>query len=167
MYYVYTDGACSGNRRGFGCVGGFGYAIVLNRQIIAHGSGSAENTTNNRMEMFGVITGLKKLKEEIKRHTRLTPKTQKCKILTDSKYICDNWNDYLSLWKSNGWRKTSGKPVINSDLWKQIDQITSEFESVEFEWVKGHAEDKFNTHVDSLCVKSMKQAILSKEKSVG
>lgn len=151
LYHVYTDGACSGNRRGGNCVGGFGFVIVdpKNDSMIDRNGKSEIGTTNNRMEMTGVIAGINALKEHLKLINEEPSKTQ-CHIITDSQYVCDNWNDYIETWKSNGWRKSSGKPVLNRDLWMAIDSISSEFESVEFKWVKGHADNPYNTMADEI-----------------
>ena len=92
MYHIYTDGACSGNRRGGNCIGGFGYVIVrvdkeVDPEIIITGGDSCNDATNNRMEMSGVIAGLKALKK--------LDKDAECIVFTDSTYVCNNCNDYL------------------------------------------------------------------------
>ena len=149
MYYVYTDGACSGNDQRKECPGGYGFVILKDEKIITENGGMSHKTTNNRMELTAVIEGLKQVKTIINENKRELTKSE-CTIITDSKYVCDNFEDYLDGWKKNGWKKSSGKPVLNIDLWKQIDKLSSDFKSIRFEWVKGHASNPFNTRADCI-----------------
>ena len=55
---VYTDGACSGNPG----PGGWGAVLEYNGQR-REMSGGERETTNNRMELTGVIEALRALKE--------------------------------------------------------------------------------------------------------
>jgi len=149
-YTVYTDGSCSGNKRDAGCKGGFGYVILDSSQsMIMHGKGTRKNTTNNQMEMTAVIRGLEALIEYLKKFHG-EAKFHDCIVKTDSKYISDNFIEYLPLWKSRNWRKSSGGPVLNVGLWKRIDNLTLEFKSFRFHWVKGHASNKWNKKADAL-----------------
>jgi ribonuclease HI len=147
MYLIYTDGGCSGNDASKNCPGGYGYVIVTPEQDTIEGGGNLRGTTNNCMELTAVAAGLNKLNQYLTKKNQLTSETS-CTILTDSKYVCDNWNDYFETWKSNGWRKSSGGQVANIDLWKRIDKETSEFKSVIFQWVKGHSSNRFNNRAD-------------------
>jgi len=146
---VYTDGGCHGNRRDAGCFGGYGFAILdPSGAIIRQGGGVGENTTNNRMEMKAVIMGLKILFLELS--INYDGPDHDCIVKTDSKYVCDNYSDYLPEWKKNGWRKSKGGEVLNKDLWKEMDKLTPEFKSFKFQWVKGHHRDKYNILVDGI-----------------
>ena len=51
----------------------------------------------------------------------------------------DGINDYIKKWKVNGWKTASKKPVKNSDLWKQLDELSVQH-SIRWNWVKGHAD---------------------------
>ena len=147
---MYTDGGCHGNRRDAGCPGGYGYVILdPGSNEISSGGGSERNTTNNRMEMTAVIEGLKHLIVTLEASYDGSKKHD-CIVKTDSKYVCENFDDYLPNWKKNGWRKSKGGSVLNKDLWKKIDELTPEFRSFRFQWVKGHAKDKWNILADSL-----------------
>lgn len=149
MYKIYTDGACSGNNRSKQCPGGYGYVIVDADLNIVEGGGKEKTTTNNRMEMKSVIEGMKQLKKQITKKNEDCTKSI-CLIITDSRYVCDNWNEYFQIWKANNWRKSNGGPVLNIDLWKEIEKTSSEFGSVEFQWIKGHANNQFNTRADAI-----------------
>lgn len=138
---IYTDGACSGNPG----PGGYGAVLIFNgnRKEI---SGGFNNTTNNRMELMGVIMGLESLKE-------------KCKalIVSDSKYIVDAVEKgWLAKWRSNGWMRTKSEEAKNSDLWKRLWDLM-EYHEVRFKWVKGHSDNPENTVCDKLAVAETKK----------
>lgn len=138
---LYTDGACSGNP------GPGGYCAILtfgpHKKVI---SGSERDTTNNRMELRAVIEGLKAL-------TRCCEVT----VVSDSKYVCDAINQkWLISWKSKGWKKSDGKPVLNPELWKELDGLLSKHK-VEFQWIKGHAGHPYNEECDRIAVDEYKK----------
>lgn len=141
---IFTDGACSGNP------GEGGYAALLRykgkeKEI----SGGEKQTTNNRMEMMAVISALKALK-----------KPCQVKLYTDSKYVLNGIREWLKSWKSNGWKTSSKKEVLNIDLWQEIDSLLT-IHSVEAEWVKGHSGHSENERVDKLaCMEVEKQKSL-------
>lgn len=138
---IFTDGACSGNP------GAGGYGVVLqykgNEKTL---SGGEANTTNNRMELTGVIEGLKALKRP-------------CDVIltTDSKYIVDAiTKGWVYKWKAQNWMRDKKSPALNSDLWRELLPLL-EIHNVEFVWVKGHAGHRENEICDSLAVsESMK-----------
>ena len=98
-----------------------------------------ERTTNNRMELLGVIAALEAL-------------TRPCNVElhTDSQYVCNAFNrHWISGWQKKGWRTASKKPVKNVDLWKRLLKA-KEPHSVTFLWVKGHAGHELNERCDRL-----------------
>ena len=133
---IFTDGACSGNP------GPGGYGVVLRfgaaeKELF----GGDSSTTNNRMELMGVIKGLSALKRP-------------CKVMltTDSKYVCDSINKgWVYGWKKKGWIKSDKKPALNVDLWEQLLPLL-EIHDVTFNWVKGHAGHPENERCDRLAV---------------
>lgn len=133
---IFTDGACSGNP------GPGGYGVVLRFGTIEKElSGGAPGTTNNRMELLGVITGLSALKEP-------------CRVIltTDSKYVVDSiTKGWVYGWKKRGWIKSDKKPALNVDLWEQLLPLLEKHE-VTFNWVKGHAGHPENERCDRLAV---------------
>lgn len=130
---LYTDGACSGNPG----PGGWGVLLVYKGQSKEF-SGGDSKTTNNKMELTAVIEGLKKLKEKCRVH-----------IYTDSKYVMDGATKWLDAWKKNNWKKADKKPVLNQELWQELDSFLKQHE-VEWTWVKGHAGHEQNEKVDQL-----------------
>lgn len=134
--YLYTDGACSGNPG----PGGYG-AILKYGQHVKEICGGDENTTNNRMELLGVIKGLEALNEPC--HVVLT---------SDSKYVIDALSlGWAEKWKQNGWMRNKKDAALNPDLWERLLQLTQTHE-MEYHWVKGHAGHPENERCDRLAV---------------
>ncbi len=133
---IYTDGACSGNPG----VGGWA-AVLLYNSHKKEISGAEPDTTNNRMELTGVIRALQALKEP-------------CivELYSDSKYIIDA----LEKGWARGWRTASKDDVKNVDLWQTLLQLTSKH-SVTFVKVKGHSDNELNNRCDLLARTAIKQ----------
>ena len=132
MIKIYTDGACSGNPGRGGWA-----AIIIDGEKIEKISGSSENTTNNRMELIAVISALKFVN------------SKKIELYTDSKYTKDGIEKWIFNWKKNGWQTANKQEVKNIDLWKDLDELNQE-KTVQWNWVKGHAGDKYNNMADEL-----------------
>ena len=132
---IYTDGACSGNPG----PGGWGAILSYNGHRMEL-SGGEPATTNNRMELLGVISALKALKEPCQ-----------VELYTDSQYVVNAMNQgWLRSWKAKGWKRKGGE-LKNIDLWQVLDGLLSTHQ-VTFHWVKGHAENEFNNRCDALAV---------------
>ena len=137
-FKVYTDGACLGNP------GPGGYAAVIlnsDSEKLKTVSGSAENSTNNRMELKAVIEALK-----------LMPKNTKIELYSDSSYVLKGLSSWMQNWKNNGWKTSSKKEVANRDLWEELDNLISNFE-LSYQKVKGHSGNYYNEEVDNLAKK--------------
>lgn len=133
---LYTDGACSGNPG----PGGWG-AILMYGEFEKVMSGGAADTTNNRMELTGVIEGLSALKE---------PCT--VDLYTDSKYVADGLGKgWARSWRAKGWKKGDGKPALNPDLWDRLLNL-ADTHTLQIHWVKGHADNEYNNRCDELAV---------------
>lgn len=142
---IYTDGACSGNPG----PGGWG-VVLLYREQKKELSGFVADTTNNRMELTAVITGLSSLK------TNQVPVT----VYTDSKYIVDAVNqNWLTNWQNKGWRNTAKKPVANRDLWEQLLALNQKYHP-RYTWVKGHSTNVYNNRCDEMAVQAIKDHTL-------
>ena len=138
---LYTDGACSGNPG----AGGYG-AILIYRGIEKEISGGEPSTTNNRMEIFAVIAGLRCLKESCD-----------VTIYSDSAYTVNAFNKgWIQGWKTNGWKKADGKPVLNADLWQELLSLMEPHE-IRFVKVKGHADNEYNNRCDALARAAIKK----------
>ena len=133
---LYSDGACSGNPG----PGGWG-AILMYGGHERELSGGDDHTTNNRMELLGVIEGLQALKEPCN-----------VELYTDSKYVADGLQKgWAKGWRAKGWKKADGKPALNVDLWERLLHL-SETHSLNIHWVKGHADNAYNNRCDELAV---------------
>lgn len=130
---IYTDGACRGNPGpgGWGALLRFGDA---EKEL----SGSEKQTTNNRMELMAAIKALQELK---------TP----CKVdlYTDSQYVQKGISEWIHGWKKRGWKKADKKPVMNADLWQELDKLAAAHQ-IKWHWVKGHSGHTENDRVDKL-----------------
>ena len=138
---IYTDGACSGNPG----PGGWG-AVLRYGKYEKELSGGAKETTNNRMELTGVIEALKRLKEPCS-----------VDLWSDSKYVIEALEKrWVYAWRDNGWRRKDKKPALNADLWEILLAEIAKHE-MHYHWVKGHAENEYNNRCDALAVaESMK-----------
>lgn len=155
-FTIYTDGGCHGNKRDAGCPGAYAYVVMdASGAEILHGSGRRENVTNNQMELLGAIAGSKRLKDYTNSFHG-TSKKHSVVLFTDSKYVSDNFSDYLQTWKKNKWKKSDRRPVINVEYWKKLDHLSSEFRSFSIKWVKGHHKDPINIKVDAMVQKKLK-----------
>lgn len=142
---IFSDGACSGNGQGNNCPGGYGTIL----QAFQDGTMIAEreysqgylNTTNNRMELRGVIRGFQELKK---------PST--VEVISDSKYVIDAFNqNWVVNWQKNGWRNSKKEAVKNRDLWEQLLDLM-DGHVITFTWVKGHNSHPENERCDKLAV---------------
>ena len=138
---IYTDGACSGNPG----PGGWG-AILKYGEYEKELSGGELSTTNNRMELTGVICALEALKE---------PCT--VELWSDSKYVIDGLSKgWAASWKKRGWVKSDKKPALNPDLWDRLLTLTARHE-MRYHWVRGHADNAYNNRCDALAVAAREQ----------
>jgi ribonuclease HI len=142
---LFTDGACSGNP------GPGGWAFILQHPASGHtidGSGAEPNTTNNRMELQGVIEGLTSLKRPCR-----------VEVVTDSQYVAKGISEWLPMWKRQGWQRKEGrsfKPVSNVDLWQKIDALLAIHE-VKMKHVLGHRGHPENEACDRMAVEAYKR----------
>ncbi len=137
---LYTDGACSGNPG----IGGWG-ALLMFKGVEKRISGAESSTTNNRMEMTAVIEGLKSLKEPCE-----------VEVYSDSAYTVNAFeNGWIYSWEKNGFKKADNKPVLNTDLWQILLQLTR-VHKVRFIKVKGHADNEYNNICDKLATDAVK-----------
>lgn len=132
---LFTDGACLGNP------GPGGWAFILRRPDTGdpvESAGGEDRTTNNRMELTAVIRGL----ESLDAPTAVT-------LVGDSEYVLKGLTEWMPGWKRRNWRKADRKPVLNADLWKQLDDLMQRHE-VRVQWVRGHTGHAENERCDEL-----------------
>ena len=137
---IITDGSCLGNP------GRGGWAALLRyneikREIFGH----APHTTNNRMELTAAIEGLRALKEPCE-----------VEVITDSEYLKNGITRWMENWKRRGWKTVTGSPVVNRDLWEELEALTAKHQ-VRWSWTKGHASHADNNRCDELAVDAARE----------
>ena len=135
-----TDGSCLGNP------GPGGWACILRynkhkRELY----GFAPHTTNNRMELTAAIEGLRALKEPCE-----------VEIVTDSEYLKNGITQWIHGWKKKNWVTSSKKPVMNRDLWEELDNLVNGHR-VSWSWTKGHASHEDNNRCDELAQRAARE----------
>jgi ribonuclease HI len=133
---LFSDGSALGNP------GPGGYGVILRygdkeREL----SGYELHTTNNRMELKGVIEGLKALKEPCE-----------VKIVSDSSYVVKGINEWLG-----NWIKRDFKKVKNPDLWREYIEAAKGHKIDAF-WVRGHDGHEENERCDILAKEAATKA---------
>jgi ribonuclease HI len=133
---LYTDGACSGNPG----PGGYGIVLDYNGQE-KELSGGFCDTTNNRMELMGVIVGLESLKEPCN-----------VTVVSDSRYVVDGIEmGWAAKWRANNWMRNKKDKALNPDLWKRLLDLCAKH-TVKFTWINGHRGHRQNERCDCLAV---------------
>lgn len=136
-YIIHTDGSCLRNPGGAG-----GWAAVIETTAtgaVEEKSGGDPETTNNRMELTAALMALSAV-----------PEGACVALYTDSQYLKNAFTKFwLPAWKKRGWKKADGEPVLNQDLWVQLDAAFAA-RQVQFHWVKGHAGNPRNERCDAL-----------------
>ena len=133
---IYTDGACKGNpgRGGWGTILVYG---AHEKEL----SGGEVMTTNNRMELMAVISGLEALREPCE-----------VTLTSDSTYVINSiTKKWLDGWEKKNWVKSGNTPVPNADLWKRLIEAMKPH-TIEWVWVRGHNGHEYNERCDRLAV---------------
>jgi ribonuclease HI len=131
---IYTDGACSGNPG----PGGWGVVAYLSDRTRHELGGGEKQTTNNRMELQAAIAALQFFQK--------SGQTDAIELYTDSEYVKNGITKWVSGWKTKGWKTAAGKPVLNQDLWEELDRLNSR--QVQWRYVRGHSGDEGNERCD-------------------
>ena len=135
---IFTDGACRGNPG----IGGWG-ALIREADSENLIYGGELNTTNNIMELTDAIKALEFLKV-----------SSNVVITRDSKYVIQGITEWIHNWKERSWKTASKKPVLNKELWKELDRLTN-LHSVKWKWIKGHSGHRENEIADQLANKGI------------
>ncbi len=109
---IYSRGACKGNPG----PGGWGVVIEAGEDTEQY-SGAEKRTTNNRMELVGVIEGLQLVDAEVP-----------VQVITTSDYVFQGATRWIHGWRKRNWRKKDGKTISNIDLWQALNQLLGERE---------------------------------------
>src|SRR5690349_21067543 len=144
---LFADGACSGNP------GPGGWAYILKHPASGktiEAWGAERQTTNNRMELAGVIEGLASLKRPCK-----------VELVTDSQYVAMGLMEWMPRWQANGWRRKDGKgfkPVKNGDLWRRLHEVaaTQQVRVADVLGHRGHPENEVCDRMAAAAYKALK-----------
>lgn len=143
-FNIYTDGAAPKNGQA-GARGGFGVVCESDRSMDRSGYSAHGKQTNNRWELEG-----------IREATRIASQVpdREINIRSDSQYAVDSLNKWKNNWEQNGWRTSSGAPVQNQELIRDIDRnaqaLRQSGKDVRFQYVPGHSNDYHNNEADRL-----------------
>ena len=131
---VFTDGSCEGNPG----PGGWGFVWVENDVIRAEACGHAPATTNNRMELSGLIAAYKAL-----------PQGAELTVFTDSMLCVNTINEWARSWEARGWRRKTG-PIANLELVQELYALANAHPRVSLRWIKAHDGSRWNEYADAL-----------------
>lgn len=107
--------------------------------------GSAPHTTNNRMELTAAVEGLRILRERCE-----------VEVVTDSQYVKNGIQSWMKNWKKRGWLTADKKPVVNRDLWEELDEQNERHDTT-WVWTKGHASHEDNNRADELATRAARE----------
>ena len=133
---IYTDGACSGNPG----PGGWGTVVYFADGSVHEMGGAEAHTTNNRMEMQAAIAALQFLKD--------VGYTEAIELYTDSEYVKNGITQWIHGWKKKGWKTSTGKLVMNPELWQQLDALNTK--QIQWRYVRGHTGNVGNERCDTI-----------------
>jgi ribonuclease HI len=142
---IWTDGGCKPNPGPGGWAASLRYGDVEKEF-----SGHEPATTNNRMELTAAIEGLKALKEPCE-----------VQVITDSEYLKNGITIWVHNWKRRDWMTKEKKPVVNRDLWEELDNLASRHQTT-WSWTKGHASHSDNNRCDELAQMAAREQRQSK-----
>lgn len=152
-YSIYTDGGCRPNPG----VGAAASILVLRGKIVDEVIIGKPMTTNNEMELMGLIKGLALAAQAIASNAN---KKIYIDFYCDSQLVLRGVKDWMYLWKSLGWKKGNGNPIKNVELWQCIYETVKYLKQTDveltFNYVEAHSGDKFNTIVDKMCTKHIR-----------
>ena len=140
---IYTDGSCSNNPG----PGAYSFIILKSGELFYKSSCGFLMTTNNRMELLGVIEALLYIKNNCESNL--------VNVFSDSKYVTDAFN---KKWIDN-WRRKNFKGVLNVDLWIKCINISNELK-VSYNWVQGHNGNFYNEECNKNAINEVKNGKL-------
>jgi ribonuclease HI len=153
---LYTDGACINNGLK-NSEGGFAYVLLWDsaKKELWY-SNYEQPATNNRMELKGILSGLREIKY---RWYHFYPDYPKIAVISDSKYCVNGASSWMYNWEKKGWsgskkKKGEEKFILNIDLWKEMFDLCKVLRP-SFFWVKGHSGNKYNEICDNLSITSL------------
>ncbi|MFK7873902.1 MAG: ribonuclease HI [Oligoflexales bacterium] len=139
---IYSDGACKGNPG----PGGWGCVVSCHHNVEELG-GFVDATTNNQMELLAALQGLKKATEK---------QAKSVEVRTDSKYLVQGMTSWIKNWKKKDWKTAQGKPVLNQQLWMDLDVVCQQLD-VTWTHVAAHCGIPGNERADEIASSEAQQ----------
>lgn len=136
MLKLYTDGSSTGKVG----EGGWAFVLLAHDKPIHESYGGADETTNNRMELSGVIEGLSYV------YDRYPPSIELI-IYCDSQYVVKGINEWYPKWEQ---AMSRGKQIKNQDLWVELKSLIDLFTNTKLKWIRGHSGVEHNERCDVL-----------------
>lgn len=138
-HLLFTDGSSLGNPG----PGGWGAILILAGGVVIEMGGHEDNTTNNRMELVGLIEGLQRLAQESGDVT----------VYLDSSYVLKGATEWIVGWQKRNWKTMGKTDVSNRDLWEALMPLLEErkkFGRIVWEHIPGHAGIEGNERADEI-----------------
>jgi ribonuclease HI len=139
---VFTDGSCEGNPG----PGGWSAVWVEDDHLVEERAGGAAHTTNNRMELLGMIEGL-----------RMLPPDAEITLYSDSNLCVQTVNEWAAGWEKRGWKRKTG-PIANLELVKELWSLYQQRPKVTVRWIKAHDGSRWNEYADALAAQEAAEA---------
>lgn len=131
---IFTDGACQPNPG----PGGWGAVRVRDGEILAIAFGHEPQTTNNRMELLGMIAGLE-----------MAAPAEAVEVYSDSQLVVNTLTQWARGWEARGWKRKEGA-VKNLDLVQRAWALVRERPNVTIRWIRAHDGSRWNEYADAL-----------------
>jgi len=131
---VFTDGAASPNPG----PGGWGAVYVIDDKIIDERCGSEPYTTNNRMELMALLSGI-----------QLIPAGTLTTVFTDSQLCVNTFTKWADNWAARNWRRKDGE-IKNLELVKEVYYALKQRPELDLRWIAAHNGQRYNEYADSL-----------------
>ncbi len=134
--YIYTDGSCKENPGPGGCA-----CVVYDAEAKQYKGYTfrEQSTTNNRMELSGMILALEYISKNPSHETYFI-------IFSDSQYVVKGINEWMHGWIKNNWKNAAKDDVKNPDLWQKIYNLYMTLKqqayNLELKWIKAHTMTK-------------------------
>jgi ribonuclease HI len=121
---------------------------VEDDRIVEERCGGAAETTNNRMELRGLIEGL-----------RMLPEDAELVVYSDSNLCVQTVNEWAAGWEKRGWRRKTG-PIANLELVQELWTLAQRHPRVRVRWIKAHDGSRWNEYADALAAREAAHARL-------
>jgi ribonuclease HI len=138
---VFTDGAASPNPG----PGGWGAVYVIDDRIVDERWGSEPHTTNNRMELLALLTGI-----------GLVPVGTSADIYTDSQLCVNTFTKWADGWAARKWRRKDGE-IKNLELVQEVYYALKKRPELNLRWIAAHNGQRYNEYADSLATAYSRQ----------